>query len=62
MLTLSREMKTIRKSLKELMKMNPHRVWGPPTHDTFLAKAINDLEDCFKRIPVIPVTKSLIDL
>jgi hypothetical protein len=61
MLTFLREMKATRKSLKQLMRMNPHRIWGPPTHEAFLAKATTDLEECFKRIPVRTVHESLID-
>jgi hypothetical protein len=51
-LTLSREMKVIRKNVEELVQMNPHRVWGPPTHETFLATATSNLRDSFKWIEV----------
>lgn len=47
-----REIKVVRQNLKQLLKLNPHRVWGPPTQDTFLAKATTNLDECFKRIPV----------
>jgi hypothetical protein len=45
-------MKRIRKTVETLVQMNPHRVWGPPTHETFLAKATANLSKSFKRIPV----------
>lgn len=60
-LILYREIKAVRETLKRLLKIHPHRVWGPPVYETFLAKATTNLEECFKRIPVSKPQKTFAD-
>jgi hypothetical protein len=51
-LTPLRVMRSARKNLEDLVKVNPHRIWGPPTHESFLGKASTDLNESFKYVEV----------